>query len=434
MASRRLEFRFKVFSSGELAAFLRRLGESLYPTGHLLRISRYRTLADGTESGAEELSIGLTEHLCDLRIEEQVLFAGISKPDENGKFDYITRCTLQLFANSSGGIGINLDAPEIAQLNQIQEKLRTELSLEQVQPHRTNSENDTSTPAIPPAAATPARVTNLASAQSSQGIIQSREVPNNPHARRDWIGILTALVSLAALVLSQFPPIKDWIRHEEINVSLSDRIGISQDFGVVSFMCQLDVVNQGNIPLTLSKVSLKVVNPDKTTTELKADSYISLKPSATSGSPMSVSLPLTSIRLKPSETWSEMILLSPDGNPELEERINRAKLSIAAPLYSEQYDARANMDLKAYPQGDFSDFNKLFEENFSLQQGEYQLELKLIAEGGRQLLKHDYRMTIYKFHIETLRSQVDDYKFGAGIILPPNPAKTPWIKIELKGI
>ena len=73
-----------------------------------------------------------------------------------------------------------------------------------------------------------------------------------------------------------------------------------------------------------------------------------------------------------------------------------------------------------------------FDTMFDLQQGQYKATLSVFIEDQEEPFTQSFSFTIFPHHIQMLRSQTEDYKFGAGILpnRPSNPAKQVGIQLE----
>mgnify|MGYP007075859913 FL=1 len=73
-----------------------------------------------------------------------------------------------------------------------------------------------------------------------------------------------------------------------------------------------------------------------------------------------------------------------------------------------------------------------FDTMFDLQQGQYKATLSVFIEDQEEPFTQSFSFTVFPHHIQMLRSQTEDYKFGAGILpnRPSNPAKQVGIQLE----
>lgn len=237
------------------------------------------------------------------------------------------------------------------------------------------------------------------------------------------------IISASALTLSQLPPIREWNRRQAIVVRISDRIGVMHAFGVPGFQMQVDISNAGNVPVALSGIVLRVQHPDKTITELKADTYLAPPSSAIQGGQF-VSYPLTSIKIASGERWSEMVTFSTDFSPQLEEDINKVRLNISQDIFAAHQNPVPGPAFRPAREETVRQARDLFARNFKLQKGEYVLTFLFVSKENTTLLSRTYRMTMYEYHVATLQAQVEDYRYGLGITMGVDTAKQVWIRAE----
>jgi hypothetical protein len=71
-----------------------------------------------------------------------------------------------------------------------------------------------------------------------------------------------------------------------------------------------------------------------------------------------------------------------------------------------------------------------FNKNFDLEKGQYKARISLYLEESDTVFEKEFEFIVYDFQIETIKSQVKDYQFGAGIYFPVNNLKSVWAKIS----
>ena len=68
---------------------------------------------------------------------------------------------------------------------------------------------------------------------------------------------------------------------------------------------------------------------------------------------------------------------------------------------------------------------QFFDKKFDLEKGTYSVTIKC-AVNGREVMLKQASFTLYDYHITTIKSQKEDFKFGAGIYYPTNQPKQVW--------
>lgn len=239
----------------------------------------------------------------------------------------------------------------------------------------------------------------------------------------------STFVAVLALVLSQLPPAKDWVHRENLKIRTSDKFRIVHAFGVLGLNMQLDLKNDGNTPIATDVIRIALIHPSGKKTELVAQIYY---PHVSSGE-STIAYPITSINLAPGQTWSEWVTFGQDFSPELEEKMNAIQLRVSQDIFKAGQSVQPGQWTPALQQATPESARlavELFQKNFDLQKGEYTMTLTVFGAKGRPISTKRYRFTLYDYHVLTLQSQVDDYRYGAGIIMPFNRSKDVWVKTQ----
>lgn len=240
-----------------------------------------------------------------------------------------------------------------------------------------------------------------------------------------WSAMLAAL----ALVLSQLPPISKWFANPRLEIIHADRIGINNNIGVLGFNLPIELDNKGNISLDVKSIHFEVIEPDGVIKNYFAESFS--KPS-TNGAP-ALNLPITSININEKKLWSEFVYFSQNIDPTTEEDLNNIRLSVSQSIYNDLDNKRSIGD---YSRGEATpEITKkaedYFNSRFNLKKGEYKTKLIVKTAQVEKPYIIESKFTIYDYHIETVKAQADDYKYGAGIYFPSDNSKQAWIKFHL---
>lgn len=236
------------------------------------------------------------------------------------------------------------------------------------------------------------------------------------------------IISVLALVLSQLPSILSWVPRYEVSAELSSRVGLPTYMGIPAYQLFIDVKNKGNRQVSVSDFTLDVEYPNGTKKTLVAQSYTKITP----GQPFPTEFPLTSVSLSSGQSWSEMVSFAPRLSPSEDEDLNKFKLLISqsissrAPEPGQPYSGPIEADPTIV-----SEATGFFDRKFDLEKGTYKASV-ICSVNGKPTTLRAFEFTLYDFHIATLRSQKDDFKYGAGVYFPRNTAKEIWAIIQSK--
>ena len=223
--------------------------------------------------------------------------------------------------------------------------------------------------------------------------------------------VWAVVISIVAIVLSQLPPLSTWLPQAELTAEIGDKIALPTNIGIPGYEFLVDLDNTGNRSLTLSNFRVELLWPNGTVKQAPAVSYFS---PSDNGQIFS----LTTVRLKPADHWSKFLVFYPSATPTEEEQISRLTLQINGSIFSKRSTLPASkytpeVIVPADPNfaAEAVDF---FNHRFDLEKGAYKASLLCDENGGTVTIKK-FGFSLYDYHIQTLRSQADDYKYGWGI-------------------
>jgi archaellin len=227
---------------------------------------------------------------------------------------------------------------------------------------------------------------------------------------------LSVIVSITALVLTQFPPIRQMAKGTDVRISTPQEIYIWHDLGNLGVTFFLDIYNAGGYTINMSKVECAILEKDT--------GKIFTLPVRTYSTENTDNLSLGTITLNPDQHWTnEVSGFNYFTRSELEQ-VNDLKTRIRTDVIEKQDKLPGaersytwiTIDNKLYQEAvDF--FNKKFE---LVNEGNYQFFIKVVSDSGEMLKVQGYDFTLFKGNIQELRRMAErDYKFGAGIIARP---------------
>jgi len=235
--------------------------------------------------------------------------------------------------------------------------------------------------------------------------------------------IWSAVIAASALLLSQFPPITQWAEVQNIDIKFNNRLGLNNAVGIVGYTMLLDLKNEGNRPITISKIDLEITPEGSAAQIYNAEFYNKILPN----NPQPISYPITSIALQPDESWIEQVSFNPVFKPSDEEKLNELRLRIAQEIWENPNPNQRALTIASVDA--VSPAEEFFEKRFDLEKGQYKASVNVYLEDSETSYEKKFEFIVYDYQIETIKSQVNDYKFGAGIYYPVNNLKSVWAKI-----
>ena len=219
------------------------------------------------------------------------------------------------------------------------------------------------------------------------------------------------VISILAITLSQLPPISTWVPKTDLTAEIGDKIALPTNMGIPGYQFLIDLDNTGNRSLTLSNLKVDLLWPNGVVKQAPVGSYFS--PSDANAQVFS----LTTIRLRPGDHWSAFLVFYPSATPTEDEQISRLILQINNSIFSKRsvlpaskYTPEVIVAADPVLVAEAVDF---FNRRFDLEKGVYKAAL-IGDENGHTLTIKQFGFSLYDYHIKTLRSQADDYKYGWG--------------------
>ena len=239
----------------------------------------------------------------------------------------------------------------------------------------------------------------------------------------------SALVALAALILSQLPPILVLFKGTKLRVEAAAQIIVSHRMGNPNLLLSLNLGNVGGSDVRVRAIDFEATRGTGEKLLMPGNQYYE---SWTSTS----AVMLTPFRLKPNEDWAHAVnffpLLSPEEEKEQRQlsfdlrnniMAKRALLPKDAP--DVEADEKVVLPLKA-----------LYAKRNRWAPGEYTLTLNVATEPNRASVRKHYRFTLFESDCELLRGVTEQYSYGAWIIFDPpvNQWNRPTVITQLKQI
>jgi len=233
------------------------------------------------------------------------------------------------------------------------------------------------------------------------------------------------VISVIAVVFSQLPPVSDWLPKDHLQVDIGNQIALPTILGAQGYFVLVDFDNQGNRAVNLSRIQLEVVWPNGSLrtldvryfSEPKNDNYFFA----------------TTLKLKPQERLVYYLTFYPKSSPNEDETMGRLRQKISDSILErrrllrpQEYtpDTLVEADSKLVAEA-----IRLFNQRLILETGLYKATLSCEKNGERVNIK-TFEFTLYDYHIDTLRSQANDFKYGWGVSGSPDQNKELWATIS----
>lgn len=224
----------------------------------------------------------------------------------------------------------------------------------------------------------------------------------------DW-KFWSVVMSSIAIMLSQLPPIRLWLRPRRVEVEVNSRIQITHKVGNPNVGLHVCLSNSGGRELRVRGLKLHIHRDGKQIVSMPAQNYFE-KPTDTT------SVLLVPLQLKPDEYWSHSVNFLNFFDRTTEKMFRASQAALRNDIHG-KLKARVNDDkepVKADPK--FTEpFIQLFQQLFIWEPGEYVVELTVDTVPASATYAKKYRFTLYESDTAELRKHVEDYPYGGGI-------------------
>jgi hypothetical protein len=222
----------------------------------------------------------------------------------------------------------------------------------------------------------------------------------------DWT-FWAVVVSVAALALSQLPPIHILLRRARLEVEAYSKIHLTHKVGNPNAQLHLIISNSGGREIRVKSVLLHFRRGDEDRFTLPAQNYLPAPDSK--GSVL-----LTSFRLKPRDEWAHIVNFHQVFSRQEEKEYRAMESNLKNDIFSK----RNRVDEKILAEADSAyvrPFMEFFDRKFRWHPGEYELTLEVVTNPEKAGLRKNYRITIFESDSAELRDYIDEYKYGDGI-------------------
>jgi len=223
----------------------------------------------------------------------------------------------------------------------------------------------------------------------------------------DW-KFWSAIVALAALILSQLPPIYTLVKRARLEVEAYSRIHLTHKVGNPNARLHLIVTNSGGRTIRVKRITLGIKRDGKEIAVLPAQGYYQkLEDTST--------VLFTGITLKSKEDWAHTILFVNLFDRPDDKRYRDAEALLIEDIRNKRKLSKNKDKLVEADQKHFAMFLRMFDEKFVWLPGEYELRISVECSDRRADVSTAHRFTLFESDSNTLSNSKKDYKFGDGI-------------------
>jgi hypothetical protein len=230
----------------------------------------------------------------------------------------------------------------------------------------------------------------------------------------DWT-FWAFFASAVAIVLSQLPPVRQWLNPGKFAMEVSDRVWINHVLGFPNMQIYLSLRNVGGKALRLRAVYLDISRHGQFLTTVEARNYFT--------SESGTRVPLLPFNISPGSEWAHRVNAFVVLVAKEDRDLARLRSALKTNIVEKQHAFRkANPEKEPdfYFVGDTSVLQPLldvFQQKFMWEPGEYVLRVRIVASKASQNTEQTYRFTVYEADSEELRRYADDYKYGFGSVV-----------------
>ena len=230
---------------------------------------------------------------------------------------------------------------------------------------------------------------------------------------QDW-KFWSVVMSSVAILLSQLPPIRLWLKPRRVKVDVYSRMQITHKVGNPNVGLHISLANNGGRSLQVRGLAIHIQRDGKQIVSLPAQNYFEKLSDLTN-------VLLVPFQLKPDENWSHIVnFLNFFDRPT--EKIYRTSEASLRDDIQKKLKTKAPEDknpVKA-DQNFQEPFMQLFQKLFIWEPGEYVFELTVDTEPSSATYAKKYRFTLFESDTSELKKYTEDYPYGAGIYYNSN--------------
>ena len=240
----------------------------------------------------------------------------------------------------------------------------------------------------------------------------------------DW-QFWSAIAALAALVLSQLPPVHVLLRRATLQCEAFSRLHVTHKVGNPNAQWHLIIENTGGRALRVKAIRLTFRRTGGQAFTLPAQNYLRT-PDATEN------VMLAPFRLAPGEEWAHVLSFFNMYTRDDEREYRRLESSIRTDILRQKENTENKDLLCEASSGSVELAMSFFKNHFRWEAGEYDLELSVETDRREANLQRKYLFSLFESEAGELRAYSEGYKHGAGVCWA-SPAQ-PGILVPVKEV
>lgn len=222
------------------------------------------------------------------------------------------------------------------------------------------------------------------------------------------------IVSIAALALSQLPPIHILLKKAKIDVELYSKVNLTHKVGNPNLQLHLIISNIGGRKIKIKNIQTKIVRDGNEVANLPAQNF--LQNPADKNTVL-----LTSFSLNPNEEWAHIANFVNYFGREEERKYRELEGKLITDIQEKREKIEGELkELIAAEPENVEPFEAFFTEHFVWLAGEYELSISIKTDNPSANIEKKYRFTMFEYYEEELRKIVEKYKYGSGIYWEPS--------------
>lgn len=230
--------------------------------------------------------------------------------------------------------------------------------------------------------------------------------------------------AIAALVLSQFPPLKFWFKKGKITIEKYGTLFVTHSVGSPILHLFVILKNVGGSSINVHSIDMKIKRKNTSSFILRGRGY-AMHPSDYNFTMF------TPVEIRPDQTWAHTVSFN--------ELWDRTKQKEYKAFYSNIRDVITEKN-RVDPLGigekheidaiDYQKLCKFFDKNFKWFDGEYEAEILVKDKEDNVIAKDLVKFTLFESETDELNAWVEEYKYGNGIHLV-NSQKQNGVSVDL---
>lgn len=238
----------------------------------------------------------------------------------------------------------------------------------------------------------------------------------------NW-GFWAVIVAAVALVLSQFPPIRQLFSKVKLELEVYSKISITHNVGNPNLQIHLMINNIGGRKTRVTDIKISLLRDNKFIATLPAQNYSQHQHDVNT-------VLFTTFSLSPNEEWAHITNFHNffDRDEEnkfqnivggMREEINKKSEEQATQENDECQRKKVRQDI-VHSVELVSAATEFFDSKFVWESGEYIMNIDLVTSKNEANVTKKFRFIIYEAQTKQLRAVTDMYKVGGGLYWNPS--------------